>query len=320
MRFRSLATLSLAAVAALALAGCTGTATPDASPTSSTTAAADLCAAAAPSGAASEAVTVEGNEGASPTVTFESPLEVTEVERTVATEGDGEEIADGELISYALSAYDAATGEQVGTLGYAEGELLPQPITADSVLGSFFGCATIGSRVVTTLPASEQNPSSAIYVLDLLGVTPLAAWGEEQEPVEGLPTVELGDDGAPTITLPETEAPADLQLEALKLGDGPVVAPGDTVLVQYRGVTWADGQEFDSTWSNGGQPTSFATTGVVDGFRQALEGQTVGSQVLVVIPPALGYGDQEQNGIPAGSTLVFVVDILATQHAAAATQ
>ena len=50
--------------------------------------------------------------------------------------------------------------------------------------------------------------------------------------------------------------------------------------------------------------------GVVPGFAKALEGQTVGSQVLVVVPPDEGYGDKEQNGIPAGSTLVFVIDIL----------
>jgi hypothetical protein len=317
VRARMSATLSLAAIAALALAGCSGTSTPDDASTPSASAGADLCAAAAPSGAASDGVTVEGDEGTAPTVTFTSPLEISEVERTVVSEGDGDAVQDGDLISYALSAYDASTGEQLGTLGYAEGELLPQPLTADSVLGSFFGCATVGSRVVTTLPATDSNPSAAVYVLDLLDVTPLQAWGEDQEPAEGLPTVELGDDGAPTITIPEGDAPTDLQLETLKLGDGPVVQPGDTVLVQYRGVKWSDGEEFDSTWSKGGQPTSFATTGVVDGFRQALEGQTVGSQVLVVIPPALGYGSSEGNELQ-NETLVFVVDILATQHAAAA--
>ena len=65
--------------------------------------------------------------------------------------------------------------------------------------------------------------------------------------------------------------------------------PGDTVLVHYTGVKWSDGTVFDSSWERGA-PASFATTGVVEGFKQALEGQTVGSQVLVVIPPEFGYG------------------------------
>ena len=88
--------------------------------------------------------------------------------------------------------------------------------------------------------------------------------------------------------------------------------------MQYTGVKWSDGSVFDSSWENGA-PASFQTTGVVDGFRQALEGQTVGSQVLVVIPPALGYGEGEINDDDlVGETLVFVVDILGTQHAAPA--
>jgi peptidylprolyl isomerase len=319
VRTRPLVALSVAASAALLLTACSsGGSEPDA--TSTTPAAGgDLCAVAAPSGAASDAVTVEGAEGSAPTATFEFPLEVPDVQRTVVTEGSGDAIETGDYISYALTALDATSGEQLGNLGYAEGEILPAAIAPESLLGSFFGCATVGSRIVTTLPASDQNPSPAVYVLDLLEVTPLAAWGEEQSAPEGLPAVELAEDGEPTVTIPEGDAPADLQLGTLKLGDGPVVEPGDNVLVQYKGVLWSDGSEFDSSWSRDA-PASFATTGVVPGFRQALEGQTVGSQVVVVIPPALGYGDADQDGIPAGSTLVFVVDILATQHQAAAPQ
>ena len=94
---------------------------------------------------------------------------------------------------------------------------------------------------------------------------------------------------------------------------------GDTVRIHYTG-TLKDGSVFDSSWE-AGTPASFQTTGVVDGFRQALEGQTVGSQVVVVIPPAAGYGEEgSSDNELAGETLVFVVDILGTQHAAAAPQ
>ncbi len=96
-----------------------------------------------------------------------------------------------------------------------------------------------------------------------------------------------------------------------------MVNPGDTVIVQYTGVLYDGGTVFDSSWDKGA-PTQFATTAVVPGFKKALEGQTVGSQVLAVIPPADGYGDQAQGSIPAGATLVFVVDILGVQHAPAA--
>ncbi|WP_292813075.1 FKBP-type peptidyl-prolyl cis-trans isomerase [Microbacterium sp.] len=149
----------------------------------------------------------------------------------------------------------------------------------------------------------------------MIGVTPTAAWGEEQEPVDGMPTVEIGEDGEPSITVPEGDAPTDVQLEVLKQGDGAIVEAGDNVLVQYTGVAWSDGSVFDSSWERGA-PASFSTSGVVDGFRQALEGQAVGSQVVVVIPPEFGYGASEGHELQ-DETLVFVVDILATQHLAA---
>lgn len=311
--------VSAAAAAALLLAGCAGGSEPDETATSPATAA-DLCAAAAPSGEVSDGIALESDFGTAPAATFTTPLEISEVQRTVVEEGSGQEIADGDLVSFALTAFDATTGEAQGSLGYVEGEVLPQQVSADTVLGQFLGCATIGSRIVTTLPASQspegQATPAAVYVFDVLSATPPAAWGTDQAPAEGLPTVVLDDDGAPTITIPDADAPTDLQLDTLKVGDGPVVQPADNVLVQYRGVKWSDGTEFDSTWSRGA-PTSFQTDAVVEGFGQALEGRTVGSQVLVVIPPALGYGAQDGHELQ-DETLVFVVDILATQHLAPA--
>jgi hypothetical protein len=311
VRIRSLATLSLAAAATLVLAGCSGAAEPEASPTGTP---GDLCAAAAAPGELSDSIDVEGDFDEIATASFDAPLEITDVQRTVVTEGDGDPIAGGDYITYALTAFDAESGEQVGALGYTEGELLPQQVSPDNPLGQFLGCAPVGSRVVTTLPANGQSPAT-VYVLDLTGVTPTVAWGEDQEPVEGFPTVELAEDGEPTVTIPDADAPTEVELETLKLGDGPEVLPGDQVMVQYEGVRWSDGEEFDSSWTRGA-PATFGTDQVVDGFRQALEGQTVGSQVLVVVPPAAGYGASEGHELQ-NETLVFVVDILATQHPAA---
>ena len=314
VRLRPLATLSIAAAAVVLLAGCSGAGGDAATPSASASAAADLCSAAAPSGSASDAVTVDGTVGADSTADFAFPLEIPELQRTVVTEGSGDPVESGQLISYALTAFNADTGEKLGSVGYAEGEILPAQITADNPLGQVIGCATPGSRVVATFPPSDPNPGE-VYVFDFLDVVPDAAWGEPQAPVDGLPTVELDDAGAPTITVPDAEAPTEVQLADLKLGDGPVVAPGDTVLVQYTGVKWSDGSVFDSSWDKGA-PVSFQTTGVVEGFKQALEGQTVGSQVVVVVPPAFGYGASEGNALQ-NETLVFVVDILGTQHAPA---
>lgn len=313
MRIRPLAALSVAALSAVLLAGCSG-ATPEASPSPTGTAAADLCAAVAPSGEASESITVDGEFGEQSTATFTSPLEVTELQSTVVVEGEGDPVASGELVTYALTAFNAETGEQLGSFGYDDNPVLPQQISPDNPLGQLLGCASPGTRVVATFPATE-SAGAEVYIVDLLDVVPGAAWGDPEAPVDGMPTVELAENGAPTITIPEGDAPTDVEIAELKTGDGAVVESGDTVLVHYTGVKWSDGTVFDSSWDRG-VPTSFQTTGVVAGFQQALEGQTVGSQVLVVIPPEFGYGAQDGHELQK-ETLVFVVDILGTQHAAA---
>jgi peptidylprolyl isomerase len=193
VRIRPLAALSVAALSALLLAGCSS-ASPDSSPTPSTTGGADLCSAQAPSGAASEAVKVEGETGKPATVTFTSPLEVPELQSTVVTEGSGDPVEAGDLVSIALSAYDAESGKQLGAIGYDGQSLLPQQISADNPLAQLLGCATPGTRVVATFPATE-SAAAQVYVVDLLDVVPNAAWGEPQAPVDGMPTVKLADDG-----------------------------------------------------------------------------------------------------------------------------
>jgi len=316
VRIRPFAALSAVALSAVLLAGCAA-ATPEAEVSPTGPPPVDLCDAAAPSGAASESVTVEGAVGEEAAATFESPLEITELQSTVIEEGSGDAVESGQLVAFALTAFSADTGEKLGALGYGEEPTLPAQISPDNPIGQILGCASPGARVVATFPPSDPN-AGEVYVFDFLDIVPGAAWGEPQEPVEGMPTVTLDDEGAPTIEVPEGDAPTAVELETLKKGDGATVAPGDTVLVQYTGVKWSDGSTFDSSWETG-TPVSFQTTGVVDGFRQALEGQTVGSQVVVVIPPAFGYGEEGSSEHElAGETLIFVVDILGTQHAPAA--
>jgi FKBP-type peptidyl-prolyl cis-trans isomerase len=135
-----------------------------------------------------------------------------------------------------------------------------------------------------------------------------------------MPTVKLDKDGSPTVTLPKGDIPTDYSKATLKKGDGPVVAAGDSVLVQYHGVSWNTGKVFDESW--GKQPFPFTVgSGVVQGFSDAVVGETVGSQVIAVLPPSAGYGEGEINDADLkGQTLVFVVDILAAQPASVTAQ
>lgn len=314
VRTRPLIALSTMAAAAVLLVGCTGVEGSTGDDAESTSG--DLCSATIASGPAAESVTVDGDFGTASTASFELEQQVDEAQRTVLTEGDGEEIADGDYVQYALSAFDGDSGERLGDAGYTEGELLPVELTADVPMGQLIGCATVGSRLSIVFPTTD-DAAAQYYVLDVLDVVPTAAWGEPQEPTAGMPAVTLDDDGAPSVEIPDADAPTEVQISVLKEGDGIEVGEGDTTLLQYHGVSWNSGEVFDSSWENGA-PISSEGNGYVPGFVQALEGQKVGSQVLVVIPPAEAYGEGEINDDDlTGQTLVFVIDILATMHPAA---
>ncbi|MEU6808674.1 FKBP-type peptidyl-prolyl cis-trans isomerase [Streptomyces sp. NPDC046831] len=128
-----------------------------------------------------------------------------------------------------------------------------------------------------------------------------------------LPKVGTNTDGkAPSVEVPKKAAPTKLVATYVIEGDGEEVAADNTVLVQYKGLVWDTGKEFDSTYARG-MLTSFSLQQVVKGWSQGLTGKKVGSRVLIVIPPALGYGDNPppNSGIPKGATLVFTVDLLA---------
>lgn len=305
---RPMTVIALAAASALLIAGCSSSEPGSEDPTASSGGNA-LCAAAAPAGDASNAVKVSGDFAKKPEVTIGDLPVVAELQRTVVTKGTGAAIGENDFVEIAMTLYDADSKKSVGQIGYdGKNALLPQ---AASDLAQMLGCAEIGSRIVFAFPASQQGPAG-IYVLDVLGIAPTKAWGESQKPQDGMPVVTLDDSGKPSIKIPDTDAPKGVKIDTLKKGDGETVGEGDEVLVQYLGVKWSDNEEFDSSWKRN-KAASFNTRRVVAGFTKALEGQPVGSQVLVVMDPENGYGEQKGHELEK-ETLVFVVDILATQH------
>lgn len=299
------------------------------------------------SGEASAAISVTGDFSQHPTTTFKFPLSVTETERTVLIKGTGETAEPGKIATVNYTIYNATSGvELYSTLsdgGVPAEVVLDKAQVFPGVLKSV-QCSTVGSRIASVIPPAEAfgaqgNPQlgisatdSVVMVTDVTSVAaapaptpaptnsmptsdpnlPTKATGADQPAPAGFPTVTLAADGTPTITMPGTDAPATLEIGVLKKGDGAVVADGEKVTIHYQGAIWATGKVFDQSW--GKQPATFATNQVIKGFSAALVGQTVGSQVIAVIPPDQGYGaaGQPAAGIAGTDTLVFVVDILAT--------
>jgi len=129
-----------------------------------------------------------------------------------------------------------------------------------------------------------------------------------------LPTASGSFGDKPVITFPDTPAPQDLGVEPLVLGEGDVVEAGDEIEVNYLGQVWG-GRVFDSSYDRGA-PVRFpiGVGAVIQGWDEALVGASVGSRVLISIPPELGYGPagMPRAGIGGTDTLVFVVDVLGT--------
>jgi FKBP-type peptidyl-prolyl cis-trans isomerase 2 len=314
---RRLATVTASAAVAslLLLAGCADSgaesgATPSPSASASDAAAPEEQQATPEDVAALEAVTVAGEPGAQPTLTFTQPFTVSAAVARVVTPGTGAPLEEGQLLTMNVVQVNGADGSTLGTTyGAAPTSLtLGDPQVFGALTDALTG-QTVGTRLLFAAPGAESSTLMAIDIVDARTI-PTRAEGTAVTPPEGLPEVTLAEDGAPSIEPVEGDAPTELVVQPLITGTGPVVQSGQNVTFHYSGWLW-DGTPFDSSWEKGQAfTTSLGTGQVIQGWDQGLVGQPVGSQVLLVIPPALGYGDTEQGSIPANSTLVFVVDIL----------
>ncbi|MET0787677.1 MAG: FKBP-type peptidyl-prolyl cis-trans isomerase [Cellulomonas sp.] len=313
---RGLAAAALALTLGLSLAACSGDSGADPSPSASSTSTenpADV--------AALAKVKVEGDAGTKPTITLPTtPFTVSGLTVRVVDEGTGAEITEGQTLSIQTTAISGADGSALGDT-YSS---TPESLVADDTLLPALHDALVGQkvgvRIVFAVPSTADGSATAAPVTNVVvgevvdakdtPPVPKRAEGEAVTPPAGLPTVTLDADGKPSLTPISDPAPTTLVVQPLIKGAGAPVTADQTLTVHYTGWLW-DGTQFDSSWDRG-EPATFALSGVIPGWTQGLTGQTVGSQVLLIIPPELGYGAQGSgDSIPPNSTLVFVVDILA---------
>lgn len=115
----------------------------------------------------------------------------------------------------------------------------------------------------------------------------------------------------PEISVPSGDAPTSLVIEDLVVGDGAEATAGVQVNVDYVGVSWSTGSEFDASW-NRGDVFSFGLGAgmVISGWDEGVAGMKVGGRRKLTIPPAMGYGAAGAGGaIGPNETLIFVVDL-----------
>lgn len=115
----------------------------------------------------------------------------------------------------------------------------------------------------------------------------------------------------PEIDPPMTDAPTELEITDLDIGDGAEVVAGAMVDVHYVGVDFETGDEFDSSW-NRGESIQFPLNGLVRGWQEGIPGMRVGGRRQLVCPPMWAYGPAGGGHRLSGKTLIFVIDLLAT--------
>ncbi|HEX8488118.1 MAG TPA: FKBP-type peptidyl-prolyl cis-trans isomerase [Propionibacteriaceae bacterium] len=325
--------LALGLSSALLLLGACGSDKDD--PAASASPSAPVSAAPSPSASASaapkikastnlDAVKVSGDYGASPKVTVKAPWAIDKTRTEVLKKSDGPVVKTGQSVEVNYFGVNGRTGKKFDDSYSRKASVA---FNLEQVVPGFkkglIGQRQ-GSRVLVAMPGADGYDASGgseqagikvgdtlIFVIDVVSTQLSGPEGAKVEPKAGLPTV-TDKDGKPSITVPKTAAPKALQVQPLIKGSGKKIAPTDTITFNYRWVAWKDGRLLEDSYS--GTPGSAALSGLLPGMQQGLVGQTVGSRVLLVVPPALGYpAGNEKPKIDKDETLVFVVDLLFTQ-------
>lgn len=252
-------------------------------------------------------VEVAGEVGRRPTVTLDTPLQIGEIVTRELVSGTGDELLEGNAVMLSYVALDAITGEVVeDSYGSEPRILLLTQDEAGPLYSELLG-RTEGSRLLRLEPGSMTVPDPVVIVYDIL---PTEAVGTELEAPAALPQVTLTGDGSPTVTLPDADPPNSLTIAQLVRGEGPQVQAGESVTVRYVQMAWSTAEVLESTWGPGTLPVTIPLVDRIPGLQEGLVDATVGSRVLLVVPPAQADGTD---------TMVFVVDVLAVTSKSDAT-
>ena len=324
--------VALGVSSALLLLGACGGGKDD--PAASTAPSASPSAAATPSPSPSAAkikastnldkISVSGDYGKSPKVTVKAPWAINKTQTKVLKASDGAVVKAGQSVEVNYYGVNGRTGKKFDD-SYSRGATAS--FNLEQVVAGFkkgLVGQKQGSRVLVAMPGTDGYDASGgsaeaginvgdslIFVIDVVSAQLSGPQGAKVTPKAGLPTV-TDQNGKPSISVPKTTAPTTLQVQPLIKGTGKKVAATDTVTFNYRWVAWKDGRLLEDSYS--GTAGSAALSGLLPGLQKGLVNQTVGSRVLLVVPPADGYPNgNAKPKIDKGETLVFVVDILFAQ-------
>lgn len=297
---------------------------------------------AVPAIAATDAVlpTVSGKFGRKPTITIPKAQPSGKFVITTMLAGQGRKARSNDIVivDYAAKTWKRGTSLP-GTYGKG-GTPSVFPVGQGAVLPALDRAVEgqqAGSRVLVVAPPAAaygvagnarlgvRGTDTVVFAVDIVKIIAAdsTVQGQQRALPDGLPQVRA-ERSAATIAVPDTAPPTRLVSQTLVEGSGPRVKTGQTIVIRRAGAVWAAnrGKEqatlFDPSWSQGPSTVVIGRGNLIEGLDQALVRTSVGSRMLVVIPPGLAYGVSAHKGIPAKSTIVFIVDVLAASGDATA--
>lgn len=271
-----------------------------------------------------------GDAKSGPKVTIaNAPYKVTETSTKVLKEGTGTALTEEDIARVNLVAVNGTSGKELSsTWGKAPAALfLGQQDLLVGLKKGLVGAKPEAQVQISIPPADGFGATGSsgmgvgaddtiVFVVDVISGTKMlkVATGKAVAAKKGLPKVEFTDGKAAKITSPKSAAPKATVVQPLITGTGEKVQAGQTVRVTYTGALWKDNSVFDASFNR--PPGTFdfqvGAGNVIKAWDQGIVGQPVGSRVLLVVPPADGYGAAGSPPKISGTdTLVFVVDILA---------
>ncbi|AQT71725.1 MULTISPECIES: FKBP-type peptidyl-prolyl cis-trans isomerase [Streptomyces] len=275
------------------------------------------------------AITKGAEFGETPTLSKGKGEPPKELKVVTVKEGTGPALKKGDIaqVNYYGQVWD---GTEPFDQSFGKGQPFDVTIGAGAVIKGWdqgLEGQKVGSRVELVIPpdlgyGAQGSPpkikgnATLVFVVDIVkGATvPASATGKEvAQDNKDLPKIGTNTDGKEvSVAVPkDVTPPAKLVSNYVIEGDGPAVTDKNSVVVKFHGKTWKDDKTFESTYTSDQSVTWPLEQLQVKGLKDGIVGKKVGSRVLLVIPPDMGFGDKEQGTIPANSTLVFSLDILA---------
>ena len=276
-------------------------------------------------------LSVSGAFGSEPKVEVGSPIKADKPETEVVDKGDGNPVVANKKAMFNIFLAKGSDGKKLysstdqGTpsqVAMNEKEFFK--VIIDGLVGKPQGSRVAIAATVKDVWGSAGAPQlklktsdTVLFVIDVLSVEPKNVLdgpkGDQVDEPKNAPKVEESGDKVTGIDFSAAPKSPPKKLEVIPLveGDGPAAKAGRLVTFNYYGAVWGSKKPFDSSFSRGAPvPFGVGVKGLIPAWDKVIPGLKQGSRVLIVAPPEDAYGAQAQSGIPANSTLTFVVDVL----------